>query len=954
MKKKLKKVQLTTNITCLIIMLFAVAVSSLHAQEKQSSGSSVQNRIMGKVTGTVTSTKGVPIRGALVEALVTQKTRLQQQVKFTFSDKMGRYSMDLVSGTYRLEIKAPQYRLKKVEKVLVLPSQETDIKVALLADVPILIDEMRVVTKIKRATAVAALAIQKESKNIMDVLSAETIVKLPESDVAGILTRMPGVTLDQGKYMQVRGMPKRYNQTTLNNSLLPTTRPNEQEVPLDLFPAGIVEYVNVVKTFSPELPGEFSGGLCQIQTKAIPDKFTMKLSGTAILNTETSFKNYLTYRGGAKDWLGYDDGTRDLPGIIPRDKNVRRRGSFSKEGFLPNELERFGESFPNIYDTYEKSAPLGGDYNFYVGDRFNKVGAILFLQYKNEIANRPDEQQNVYSTNATGELQAQNSYKFNRSLQYIKETAMLNTGLDISPDHKFYINQFYDRNATDEARIYTGYNGDKSTDIQGTRLRWLEEQIYTGQLAGDHTIESLLQSKIKWHYNYALATLYDPDMRDYLYLYNSQKKEFNFAPDTENPLRMWTSQDERMHDTSLDWNITLPGSPSWLVPKFQTGGAYNYRKRDFQSRRFAYDKRDTTKIDLTAPVEELFIPPNINPYEIELTETTRATDSYNAKSSTAAGYALLDLTFLKKFQFTTGGRFERNSIDVLTFNLFKPSETITTMLKEDKWLPAYGLKYSPIESPESTVNFRLNYTKTLDRPEFHELAPFEFTDVIGGYAIKGNPDLQVASITNYDFKTEWFIGKTDLLAFSVFYKDLKNAIEPTVQLTTQLRLSYVNAKDAYLRGIELEFRKNMRFINPALQYLSLWGSYVYCESEMELEAKTGFVPTSLNRPLVGQPENMVNLALEYDNPNIGLDARFTYRFIDDRLYAVGGLGLPDIVQEKSDRFDLVVVKKLTKNIDLRFVVQNISDEPVKYTQGGQIWWTYREGRTFKLGLSYKW
>ena len=148
--------------------------------------------------------------------------------------------------------------------------------------------------------------------------------------------------------------------------------------------------------------------------------------------------------------------------------------------------------------------------------------------------------------------------------------------------------------------------------------------------------------------------------------------------------------------------------------------------------------------------------------------------------------------------------------------------------------------------------------------------------------------------------------------------------------------------------------KNLEFINPALKYLSLWGSYVYCESEMELEKKPGFVPTSLNRPLVGQPENMVNLALEYDNPNWGLDARLTYRFTGDRIYAVGGLGLPDIVQNKTNRYDLVVVKKLTSHIDLRFVVQNISDDPVKYTQGGRIWWAYREGRTFKLGISYKW
>jgi outer membrane receptor protein involved in Fe transport len=193
-----------------------------------------------------------------------------------------------------------------------------------------------------------------------------------------------------------------------------------------------------------------------------------------------------------------------------------------------------------------------------------------------------------------------------------------------------------------------------------------------------------------------------------------------------------------------------------------------------------------------------------------------------------------------------------------------------------------------------------------------------------------------------------------MVAFSVFYKDIKNAIEPTIQATTQLRLSFVNAKSAYLRGIEFEFRKKLGFINPALQYLSLWGSYVYTESEMELTPQAGFVPTSLNRPLVGQPPHMANLALEYDNPNIGLDARLTYRLTDSRVFAVGGLGLPDIVQEKTEQFDLVVVKKLTPQIDLRFVIQNISDDPVKYTQGGEIWRYYRTGRTFKLGISHKW
>jgi TonB-dependent receptor len=946
MKRLLFLLEGKTNPALLfVLLLFLLLLSgSAAAQPDVQKQASRPGGVMGKIIGTVVNEKGKPVGGARVEVEeITQQTAPGDARISVMADKNGGYSLNLPPGTYKLIITAPGLETKIVDGVTVTAEAVRTANATLLSAATVQIEEMKVVGKAKKASELIALSRRKSMSNVMDSMSAETIVKIPESDVAGILTRMPGVVLDQGKYMQARGMPKRYNKTTLNNSILPSTRPNERETPLDLFPAGILDYVNVVKTFSPDLQGNFSGGLCQIQTKAIPEKFTAKLSATANYNDITTFRKRLTYHGGSKDWLGYDDGTRDLPGIIPSDKPVRRGN------FTPLELERYGEAFPNNYSTYTRNAPLNGDYSFYIGNKFNKVGANLVLNYKNEMYNRADEQLNTYSVTGSGELRTENSYKFQRSFQYIKEGGMFNVGFDLSPDHKLYISQFYDRNATDEARIYEGFNADKATDVRVTRLRWLEEQIYTGQLAGDHTIAPLLESKIKWHYNYSLATLYDPDMRDYFYLLDNKTKEYNFALDTENPLRQYTEQDERMHDASLDWNITLPGT-SWLAPKFQTGAAYNYRKREFNSRRFAYDKRSVKYLDLTKPVEELLIPPNINPYEFELFETTRPTDSYIATEQTAAGYSMLDMTFFKKVQLVAGGRIERNDINVTTFNLFRPEETLTTVLQEDSWLPSYSLKYSPIDD----VNIRFNYSKTVARPEFHELAPFEFTDVIGGTSVKGNPDLQVAKIKNYDFRAEWFINKTDLLAFSVFYKDISNAIEPTIQPTTQLRLSWTNADSAYLRGVEFEFKKNLEFLSRHLNYFSLMGSYVYSESETEIEPSAGFVPTEPKRPLVGQPDNLVNLTLEYDNPNWGFTGRFMYKFTDERISSIGALGLPDVILDKQDRFDFVLIKKLGKSMEMKFVAQNISDEPITYLQGGQIFHQYREGRTYKLGISYKW
>jgi outer membrane receptor protein involved in Fe transport len=154
--------------------------------------------------------------------------------------------------------------------------------------------------------------------------------------------------------------------------------------------------------------------------------------------------------------------------------------------------------------------------------------------------------------------------------------------------------------------------------------------------------------------------------------------------------------------------------------------------------------------------------------------------------------------------------------------------------------------------------------------------------------------------------------------------------------------------------VEFEFRKNLEFLHSSLNYFSLMGSYVYSESETEVDPTPGFVPTTLKRPLVGQPENLANLALEYDNPNWGLTARCMYKYTDERITSIGALGLPDIVLDTQEQYDFVLIKKFGNNIEMKFSALNLSNEPVTYLQGGQIFQKYYVGRTYKLGLSYKW
>jgi TonB-dependent receptor len=905
----------------------------------------------GKITGTVTdASDGNPLMEARVTAMETGGTAAADPKGFALTYTNGRYVLDIPAGTYRLTVTHDGYEAGVQDMVRVEAGKTLSLDFALASEV-FEIDEMEVVEKALDTSEMFQLLKRKETPVIADSIAAETIAKLPESDVAGILTRVPGVTLAKGKFMQARGMPPRYNKTTLNGSILPTTRPNEKETPLDLFPAGIVDSIDVVKTFTPDLPGNFSGGLCQIKTKAVPNDFMMNFKATANYNTETTFDDYLTYHGGSKDWLGYDDGTRALPGIIPNDKKVSKKAN-RPGGYTARELEAMGEAFENTWNTYEKNAPLNGDYSFYVGDRFNKFGAILALNYKNEIHNRSDERLSTYYFNEqTGQITQKNNYDFTRSTYVIKEGGLFNMGLDISPDHKIYLNQFLDRNATDETVTYQGYSEDVGNDIRVTRLRWMEEQIYTSQLAGEHTVESFLRSMIKWQYNYADGRLYDPDMRTYTY--DKIDEEYRFSTKGSNPSRQWTDQQETMHTGKFDWNITLP-ELSWLLPKLQAGAAYNYRDRDFNARRFNFDKKTGSpsyeRIDVTKDVEYIMQPRYINEYTIELTEGTRTTDSYTARQSTSAGYCLLDLTLFKKFQLVTGGRYEKDHIDVTTFSPLNPDSPVASTLKDDPWLPSYSLKYAPTDG----VNIRLHYSETVDRPEFHELAPYEFTDVVGGGDIVGNPNLQSAEIKNYDVRVEWFINPTDVLALSYFYKDITNAIEPGLQGRTSLTLSYLNAASAYLWGIEFELRKNLGFITPWLKYYNLTGSYLYSDSETEVEPQPFFISASGTRPLAGQPRHLANITLEYDNPEWGFTGRFMYQLASERLSWIGVAQWPDIYQEQQETFDVVLIKKFGKHYEFKFVAQNLSDEETTYTQGGAVYQTWEDGMTFKLGFSYKW
>ncbi len=931
-------------LSCLILVLF---LTSGTAFGQEADTGAAGGTALGKITGTILD-KGEqkPLLEAGVEA-IDESAPAGTPGTFGLTNSRGFFMMEVGPGVYTLRVTYPNYQPRIIKGVTVESGKTVTRKITIEPSL-VEIDEMRVVAKPKGDVELVQLMKRKAASNILDNISAESISKIPESDVAGILTRMPGVTIHEGKYLQARGMPKRYNRSSLNGAVMPTTKPNEKVVPLNLFPAGVVESINVAKSYSPDLPGNFSGGLAQINTKSIPDRFMFKFSTGLNYNTVTTNEDFLTYRGSSTDWLGWDDGDRDLPGSVPGGK-VTKRGRFTKEGFGPYKLEQIGESFNNNWNTYTKDAPLDQNYSLLLGNRFNKFGIIFHTSYKFEYENRDKEEMRIYSVQQDNSLNVEKRYSFLRSKHKSELNGLLNMGIELSPDHTLYFNNFYTHTGEDETTYYDGFNSDIGVDISDTRLRWVEEEIYSGQLGGKHLFYLFFNHKIDWTYTYSLANMWEPDMREYMYEYNSTVDDFVLADESMSGFRMWTEQEEDIHDIALNWTITFE-QWSGLTSKFKFGGAYMERDREFWSRRFRYMPRGTNGIDLTQSPEDIFAPENINHYNYEMEETTRATDTYDANQEISAWYMMLDLPLTTYLRVAGGFRFERNEINVTTINLFKRGEIIKTDISGDDWFPSINLTWTPMES----MNVRLSYSETVSRPEFHELAPFEFTDVRGGRNIKGNPDLSVTEIENFDIRWEWYLNESDLIAVSLFYKDFTDAIERTIQPTVELRTSYVNAEEAELFGVEFELRKNLGFISPWLHNWNVIGNYIYCDSEAEVTPKPGFVPTNTKRRMVGQADHTYNVTLEYDNKDWGFTARVMFQHISDRINEVGGLGLPDIVEEDRSRLDLVLIKKFWKHYEIKLIGNNLTNEKILYSQGGNLFHTYKEGVTWKFKLSYKW
>jgi len=805
------------------------------------------------------------------------------------------------------------------------------------------------------STAAALLAERRNAAQISDAIGAEEMKKNTGSDAADVVKRVVGISLQNDKYVFVRGLGDRYSNTSLNGSKIPSTEFDKKVVPLDLYPAGLLDKVKVSKSYTVDKPGDFAAGLVELETLDFPVTQTASVGFSAASHSVTTGNAFGQYAGG----LGFGgSGGQPLPADLPQE-SLTRQNPLTGEGFTPEELQQIGLDIlaqgpvwtadgagPRApFDGSAGNAPLDTGFNASYGNSFGRLGLVVSGTYDHDYRTTEEEQNFYrYSTSSPNNQFLADYYDFDRDVEKVTTGLVGNLAYRITDNHHLKFRSILSTISAAETRLQEGTSSDFGAEIRDYKVEYRDQQTQTFQLSGEHYLDiGALGSLLEWRGAASKATT-DSDLRFSLYLDRTNNGVFQLTDNAQSLFIYTNDLEDTLNDGAVDWTTFLSGD-NWYG-SIKGGLAYTSNDREFAGRRLRFRPRSTFGVDLTQSPEQILVSDNIRPNGWEIEEITRPTDFYTGDQSIGAAYAQFDWS-LDRWRVIGGVRYEASDIEVITLDRQNPDEPPISSLIEDRdWLPALSVVYRL----GTNQNLRLSASQTVNRPEFRELAPFRFKPIAGGLEQTGNPDLISATIQSYDARWEWFPSAGDVIALSLFYKDFTNPIEAVQVSGAALTETFQNADSARNQGIELELRRNMGAWLGALDAFTLIVNYSYIDSQIQLGPNT--IQTNLDRPLVGQPDHVGNLVLEWLNPSSSSMVRLLYNFTGEKIAYAGTNGLDDVVEDPRGTIDLVYrqgFRLLGADWSVKLAGENLTEERRDWSQGGEPWRGWNPGR--KIGVS---
>ncbi len=868
------------------------------------------------------------------------------------ADLDGKATIILEPGTYDLEVSFVSYEKKKITGVEVKAGESTLLNVSLGTSV-VGLEEVVVTAEAIKSSENALLTIQKKSPTLFDAISADQFSRNGDSDVGSAIKRVTGVTVEGGKYVYVRGLGDRYSKTALNGADIPGLDPNKNSVQLDVFPSNLISNLIVYKTFSPELPGSFTGGYVNIETKDFPDNFTFKASAVVGYNTQSSLRDdFQTYKGGENELLAFGSNGREIPSIVD---GVGRR-DFPQFG---EELNQFSDAFQGRqFERAFKNSALDHKFSFSVGDQrklFNKTfGYIASITYSRSYDAYDDGRTGRYERPTTGssELQETRDLVDSRGDENVLWGAMFSGSLKLNDVNKVKLNLLHNQSGTNTDRYQVGFwnNSGQRPFIETRTLQYLERSFSNGQLSGVHNIESLNGLEVKWISSYTVSRQQDPDVAFFTNEFNRNTEggaeDYRISLSYRRPSRYYRDLEENNWDNRLDFSLPIT---MWkdLKGKIKFGGAYTKKDREFSEDRFEF----TFGVPYDGSGDDYFSVENLG-NGVNVQYATAPENNYTADQEIIAGYLGIDTWLTEKLRFNGGARYESTLQNIDAENGSKGE------LSLDDILPSANFTYTLVEN----MNLRLSYNKTLARPTFREFAPLSTFDFAGGGIQSGNPSLERTLIDNFDLRWEYYPRSGEYLAISPFYKKFENPIENTILNTSDLQFQWQNRDEATLIGLELEARKNLDFISPVLSNFQANVNVTLVDSKVELadselnqirQFDPGF---SSDRELFGQSPFVINAGMKYTNDDKGLDVSLTYNVFGRRLFLISTETGALVYEKPRPDLGLNIRKSLSERWRMTLRAQNLLNSETNFELDFQdtdfVWQRFTRGRNFSLGFSY--
>lgn len=905
---------------------------------------SLVNAQTGRISGTINDSKtGETLPGASV--------MIEGTTKGAAADFDGKFAINNVpAGKVTLVVSYVSYTSKKIEGVIVKANDVTNVNLLLEPSTSSDLQEVEVVVTLNKENNTALVLQQKNNSSISDGISAETIKRTPDRTTSDVLKRISGVTIQDDKFVIVRGLNERYNSSYLNGAALPSTEPDKKAFAFDLFPSNMLDNILVNKTATPDMPSEFAGGIVQINTKSIPEKNFVFVSAGAGFNSVTTGKNKTLYNGGKYDAFGFDDGSRNLPSQVPAyaDKST---------WIANNDQARVATYFKNDWDSRQGKFAPNTNLQFATGYNIKRkekdfIGIIFSL------AN--NSTQTLYNWNRTEyegldvPIKPTSVVKTEQQTNNVVNQTQTSTGGLLNLACK--IN---DNNSISIKNLVTGSADNKfisalaSTPIQAPGLVYkidsrffTANQVFSSQLNGEHFIPAA-KIKVAWNASISRIERSVPDLR-----FNSYTKNQSITdPTNPNPLdtvytanlpsgntsgpdyagyRVYSKLTENIKSSRLDLSKLFKVSSTFKI-NAKIGGLYQARERQYNIRQFGMLKYSPPGHPFdnslaTLPEDQIFATQNMSLTPdgqggFMIKEITKETDNYNGQSKLRAGYAMAELLFGEKLKIIGGARYEsyyqQITIQYPKVDSFFVKSTVNDLL------PSLNVIYNLNEK----LGLRLSYYKTLNRAEFRELTLTNWFDPETRLSVAGNPDLKRCYIQNGDARFEIYPGRGQLFTVTGFYKYFNSPIERFMNGGSENQIYYRNANFAKVYGGELEYRVNVGAIlktdsSRFLNNLNLFSNLSLIKSTVNVAGINSAVPDT--RTMQGQAPYVINAGISYVDNKDNYSLTAMVNRVGQRIYIVGNEIVANRWENARTVLDLQATKSFFKNrLEIRFNLKDL-------------------------------